>query len=66
MKDIMFALLALVFAAVAAFFFYNMRGEDAGVINMVLGVVFLILTAVCGVLFLSKRVNKAEDIHITE
>jgi CDP-diglyceride synthetase len=66
MKDVLFALLALVFAIVAAFFFYRMRAEDAGIINMVLAIVFLVLTAICGVLFLSKRVNKGEDIHITE
>lgn len=66
MKDTMFALLALVFAIAAAFFFYNMRAEGSSVINMILAVLFLILTAVCGVMFLSKRINKGEDIHITE
>ncbi len=66
MKDMMFAILALVFALAAAFFFYSMRAEGSSVINMVLAVLFLILTAICGVLFLSKRVNKGEDIHITE
>ncbi len=66
MKDTMFALLALVFAIATAFFFYSMRAADASVMYMVLGVVFLILTVACGVMFMTKRVNKAEDIHITE
>lgn len=67
MKDVLFALLAVVFAIVAAYFFYTFQTtENSSVMNMVLGVVFVVLTAACGVLFLSKRVNKAEDIHITE
>ncbi len=67
MKDVLFALLALVFAIIAAFFFYTFQTtENSSIMYMILGVVFVVLTAICGVLFLSKRVNKAEDIHITE
>lgn len=67
MKDTLFALLALVFAIAAAFFFYTFQStENSNVINMILGLVFVVLTVICGVLFLSKRVNKGEDIHITE
>ncbi len=62
----MYVILAIVFAAIAAYFFYAMRAADAGTYNLVLGVVFIILAAGCAVLFLSKRVNKGEDIHITE
>lgn len=67
MKDVLFALLAVVFAAVAAYFFYTFQAsEEAGTLYMVLGGLFVVLTVVCGVLFMSKRVNKSEDIHITE
>jgi multidrug transporter EmrE-like cation transporter len=67
MKDVLFAVLALVFAIAAAFFFYSFQSnEQAGTVYMVLGALFLVLTVVCGVMFLSKRVNKSEDIHITE
>ena len=66
MKDTLFAILALVFAVAAGYFFYAMRAADAGAINMVLGIVFVLLTVACGVMFMTKRVNKAEDIHITE
>jgi uncharacterized protein YxeA len=67
MKDTLFALLALVFAIAAAFFFYTFQStENSNVINMILGLVFVVLTVICGALFLSKRVNKGEDIHITE
>lgn len=33
---------------------------------LLLGIVFLVLTGVFGVIFLSGRVNKTDDIHITE
>jgi hypothetical protein len=33
---------------------------------MVGGIVFGILTVIFGVMFLSGRINKSEDIHITE
>lgn len=68
MKDVLFAILALVFAIAAAFFFYTFQsqGEESNVMYMILGAVFVILTVICGVLFMSKRVNKSEDIHITE
>jgi hypothetical protein len=33
---------------------------------MIGGIAFAVLTFVFGVMFLSGRVNKAEDIHITE
>ncbi len=67
MKDILFAILAAVFAALAAFFFYSFQiQEDEGLMNMILGGLFIVLAVVCGVLFMTKKVNKSEDIHITE
>lgn len=68
MKDILFALLAVIFAIIAAFFFYTFQAAETEgeILYMVLGGLFVILTVICGVLFLSKRVNKSEDIHITE
>ncbi len=67
MKDMLFALLAAVFAIVAIYFFYQFQSyEEAGTLYMVAGAISIILAVICGVLFMSKRVNKTEDIHITE
>ncbi len=62
----MYALLALISVLIAAGSFYYFQVKDGGVLYLVLGIVFLILTAVFGVIFLSGRINKTDDIHITE
>lgn len=67
MKDMLFALLAAVFAIVAIYFFYAFQSsEDAETSHLVIGAISIILAVIFGVLFMSKRVNKTEDIHITE
>jgi len=62
----MYALLALVsfLVAIGSFYYFQMRG--GGTLFMVLGVIFAILGAVFGIIFLSGRINKTDDIHITE
>lgn len=62
----MYALLALVSLLVAAGSFYWFQMRDGGTLFLILGVVFGILFLIFGVLFMSGRVNKTEDIHITE
>lgn len=62
----MHALLALVSLLVAAFSFYYFQMKDGGTLFLILGIVFAILFLVFGVLFMSGRVNKTDDIHITE
>lgn len=66
----LYALLGLVSAAVAAFFMYSYlavaRGETPNTTNFIIAIVFAILALVFGVLFMSGRVNKNEEIHITE
>ncbi len=62
----MYALLALVSLLVAAGSFYYLQAKDGGTLFLILGIVFSILTAVFGVIFLSSRLNKTDDIHITE
>lgn len=68
MKDSLFAVLGVVFAigAIAFFYIFQSQGEESSMLFMILGAVFVLLTVVCGVMFMSKRVNKAEEIHITE
>lgn len=62
----MYALLALVSALITAgsFYWYVQSGDQR--LYFVISIIFLILTLVFGGLFLSGRVNKTDDIHITE
>jgi len=62
----MYALLALVSLLIAAGSFYYFQMKDGGTLFFVIGIVFGILFLVFGVFFMSSRVNKTEDIHITE
>ena len=62
----MYALLALVSLIVAAGSFYYFQMKDGGTLFLILGIVFGILFLVFGVFFMSSRVNKTDDIHITE
>ena len=63
----LYALLALVSAVVAGFMFYTMQNTQGDpLLYIVLGVVFVLLTVVFGVLYMTKRVNQTEEIHVTE
>jgi len=71
MKDKVYGLLALISVAVAGYFFYAYvhqgdAAESASVLPFVGVVVFILVALGFGALFLSGRVNKTEDIHITE
>ncbi|MBK9214812.1 MAG: hypothetical protein IPM59_04315 [Chloracidobacterium sp.] len=60
-------LVAVVSLIAAGFCFYKFQTTpDASTIYIIGGVIFGLLTVVFGVMFLSGRVNKSEDIHITE
>ena len=59
-------LLAVVCLLAAGFCFYKFQTGTGGTPYMIGGIVLAILMAVFGVMFLSGRVNKTEDIHITE
>jgi CDP-diglyceride synthetase len=65
-KDMLFALLALVAAIAAAFFFYTYTGSNDNKVYLAATIVFALATIILGGLFLSGRVNKKEEIHITE
>jgi hypothetical protein len=62
----MYLLLTLVSLIIAAASFYYLQVKEGGTIFLVVGIVFALLTAVFGVIFLSSRINKTDDIHITE
>ncbi len=66
MNSMLAGVLALVSAIVTAVSFWQFQGKDGGTMYIVLGIVFLIATIVFGAMFLTGRVNKTEDIHITE
>ena len=66
MKDMLYAVLALVAAVAAAFSFYKYTSSDDNKVFLVGAIVGVLLTIILGGLFLSGRVNKNEDIHITE
>lgn len=65
MKDLLYAVLALVSAVVAAFSFMSYKGNH-NTIMVVVAILFVLLTLGFGAMFLSGRVNRNEDIHITE
>ena len=65
MKDMLYAVLALV-AAVGAVFCWLRYTGTANNLFLVIFAVLVIATIALGALFLSGRVNKGEDIHITE
>lgn len=61
------ALIAIVSLGIAAFCFYKFQTTPGtNTMYMIGGIVFGLLMVIFGVMFLSGRVNKTEDIHITE
>ena len=67
MKGSLNALLAFVAAVIGAFslYYYIVRSNDQK-LYLVLGILFILAAIALGGLFLSGRVNREEDIHITE
>ena len=66
MKDMLLAVLAFISLVIAAGSFYFYINRNGQTIYIVACILFVIATVVLGGLFLSGRVNKNEDIHITE
>ena len=66
MKDMLYAVLAVVSAVIAAFSFYKYTSSADNKVFLIGAIIFILATIVLGGLFLSGRVNKNEDIHITE
>jgi len=67
MKDTLYALLGLIAAALAAYFLYNFQHDRAGNANsLIIGIICAVVAVVFGGLFMFGRVNRHEEIHITE
>jgi len=64
-KDLLFAVLALISAVIAVVTFLRYQ-STADTIMIVIAILCLIATLGFGAVFLSGRVNKQDDIHITE
>ena len=61
------ALLAVVslIVAIGSFYYFQKEG-GGGTPFLIVGIIAAILTAVFGIIYLSGRLNKTDDIHITE
>ena len=67
MKDLLYAVLGLIAAGLAAYFLYSFQtSSNAGSNSLILGIIFAILAVVFGGLFMFGRVNRHDEIHITE
>lgn len=71
MKDLLYAVVGLIAAGVAvwqiiAFVNQGVRSADADYSHLIIGVICAVIALICGGLFLSNRVNRQEEIHITE
>ncbi len=69
MKDLLYAVVGLIAAAVAAYEVYAFLSQRASNVShtpIYVAVIAAIIALVCGGLFLSNRVNRTEEIHITE
>ena len=66
MKDMLYAVLALVSVITAGFLFFEYTRSADNKLYLVFAIVFGVLFVALGALFMSGRVNKNEDIHITE
>ncbi|MDQ6785217.1 MAG: hypothetical protein M3033_00160 [Acidobacteriota bacterium] len=65
MRDMLFALLALISAGLAAYFLYQFQHYDNSN-SMIIGIIFAVVAVAFGLLFIFGRVNRHDEIHITE
>lgn len=67
MNNLLYGLLALIsFGAGGWLALGGYKGAEGNTTPLVIGIILLLLGVVFGGLFLAGRVNKTEDIHITE
>lgn len=68
-KDMLYAGGGLLSVIVAAFFMWRYLSQSRSDVSntpFIIAIVFGVLALVCGAMFLAGRVNKQEEIHITE
>ena len=65
MKDLLYAVLALISAVIAVYFLYSFQKYDNSN-SLIIGVIFALLALILGGFFMFGKVNRHDDIHITE
>jgi uncharacterized membrane protein YidH (DUF202 family) len=69
-KNMLYAVVGLIATGVAVWqiwaFIQVQKGETANNTHIIVGIICAIVALICGGLFLSGRVNRQEEIHITE
>ena len=65
MKDLLYAVLAIISAVVAVYFLYSFQKAGDST-SMIVGIIFALLALILGGLFMFGKVNRHDDIHITE
>jgi hypothetical protein len=67
---VLYAVVALISAIVAVWqiwgYLNQPKGQEISHISLIIGIVCALIAIACGGYFLSSRVNKTEEIHITE
>ena len=66
MGNLLYGLIALLSAGGAVFFLLIKEKQEGNLVPLIIGIICVVLTIVFGGLFLAGRVNKTEEIHITE
>ena len=67
MSNLLYGLIALVSFIIAGWLFFGKRGADDGSVTpLVIAIILIVVGIIFAALFLAGRVNKTEDIHITE
>ena len=69
MKDMLYAVVALIAGGVAVYQVVVFLGQKANNVShtpIYVAIVAAVIALICAGLFLSNRVNKTEEIHITE
>lgn len=67
MSNLLYGLIALISFGVAGYLFFGKRGAaDESMTPLILSIILIVVGIIFGGLFLAGRVNKTEEIHITE
>ena len=70
--NLLYGLLSLISFVAAGYLILGGRGGNAAAMAeksltpLIIGIILVVVGIICGGLFLAGRVNKTEDIHITE
>ena len=67
MRNLLYAVLALISVVIAGYFLYSFQNDRAdNTSSLIIGIIFALAAVVFGGLFMFGRVNQHEEIHITE